>query len=117
VDAILKVIMNGRPGEIYNITSSHEISNIELIGKIKNLLYDNIKSDIKLQVQHVQDRPGHDGRYSMDCSKIKRDLGWEPAHSFDYALGQTIKWYIDNDWWWAPLLTQEILGPPTWQSK
>ncbi len=116
VDAILKIITSGRSGEIYNITSSDEISNIELISKVGNILH-NIAADVKVHVEYVQDRPGHDRRYSLDCSKIKRDVGWQPAYSFDFALEQTIKWYISNGWWWSPLMSEELLGPPTWQPE
>jgi dTDP-glucose 4,6-dehydratase len=114
VNAILKVIMNGKAGEIYNISSSAETSNIELIEKIRNIMQ-KIKPDIEFQVDYGEDRPGHDRRYSLDCSKIKRELGWRPEYSFDFSLEQTIKWYIKNEWWWAPLMTDRLASPQPWK--
>jgi dTDP-glucose 4,6-dehydratase len=114
IDAILKVITNGKSGEIYNISSSNEISNIQLVSKIRDMLQTH-KDGIKVQIEHVQDRPGHDKRYSLDCSKIKRDLGWKPVYSFDIALEQTINWYVNNEWWWAPLLTDKVLSNQPWK--
>jgi dTDP-glucose 4,6-dehydratase len=114
VNAILKVMMEGKSGEIYNISSSGEISNIEVVNKIRDILH-NINANTEVQTEYVQDRPGHDRRYSLDCSKIKRELGWEPVYSFDHALEQTIRWYIDNDWWWSPLLADRILSAEPWK--
>ncbi len=53
-------------------------------------------------IRYVEDRMGHDFRYSLDCNKLMK-MGWKPAYNFDSALDQTIKWYIDNRWWWEPL--------------
>jgi dTDP-glucose 4,6-dehydratase len=114
VDAILKVIMEGKHGQIYNITSSTEINNIQVVSKIREKLL-SINPDIKVQVEYVRDRPGHDRRYSLDCSKIQRELLWRPVYSFDFALEQTIKWYINNGWWWTPLLTDNVLNPQPWE--
>jgi dTDP-glucose 4,6-dehydratase len=114
VDAILRVIMNGKSGQIYNISSLTEISNIEVVDKIRDILH-NIKADIEVEVDYVKDRPGHDRRYSLDCTKIKRELGWEPLCAFDSALERTIRWYINNDWWWTPLLTDQVLSTQPWK--
>jgi dTDP-glucose 4,6-dehydratase len=114
VNAILKVIRDGKSGEIYNITSSCEISNIEVVSKIRRILQ-RMKPGMDVEFKHVQDRPGHDRRYSLDGSKIKRELGWKPTYSFDFALEDTIKWYINNDWWWIPLLTDNVLNPQPWE--
>jgi dTDP-glucose 4,6-dehydratase len=108
VDAILKVVKNGKSGEIYNITSSNEITNIEVVSKIIDILH-NSNVGKRVKIEYVYDRPAHDRRYSSDSSKIKKDLGWNPALSFDFALKQTIKWYIDNDRWWTPLLNHKAL--------
>jgi dTDP-glucose 4,6-dehydratase len=114
VDAVLKVITKGRPGEIYNISSTSGISNIELVNKIGRLLH-GINSEIQVQIDHVHDRPGHDRRYSLDCSKIKKEIGWDAKQSLDSGLEETIKWYINNDWWWRPLLTDELLSSQPWE--
>jgi dTDP-glucose 4,6-dehydratase len=54
-------------------------------------------------IQPVKDRPGHDRRYSLDCSKIGRELGWTPGFNFERALEETVKWYVDNQWWWKKI--------------
>jgi len=114
VDAILKVIAKGKPGEIYNITSSHEMSNIDVVTKIGDILQSsNIGKDVR--IKHVEDRPAHDRRYSLNSSKLKKDLGWRPSFSFDSALEQTVKWYINNDWWWKPLLKYNVLDHQPWK--
>jgi dTDP-glucose 4,6-dehydratase len=112
VDAILKVIAKGKHGEIYNISSSHEMSNFEVLTKIKDILRARIGKDVHFK--HVQDRPAHDRRYSLNSSKIKKDIGWKPSFSFDSALENTVIWYIDNDWWWSPLLKEGILDYQPW---
>jgi dTDP-glucose 4,6-dehydratase len=114
VDAILKVITKGKDGEIYNISSSHGMTNIDVITKIGNILH-NSNADINVRFKNVQDRPGHDRRYCLSSSKIKKDLGWRPAFSFIVALEQTVKWYIDNDWWWKPLLKDRVLDYQPWK--
>ena len=114
VDAILKVITKGELGEIYNISSAHEMSNIDVVTKIKEILHrSNI--GINVQIKHVQDRPGHDRRYSLNSSKVNKDLWWRPSYSFDFALEQTVKWYINNDWWWIPLLKDKVLDHHPWK--
>jgi dTDP-glucose 4,6-dehydratase len=115
VDAILKVITSGKLGEIYNVSSSHEMSNIDLVTKIRDILHSSSNGGINVQIKHVQDRPAHDRRYSLNSSKIKKDLGWRPSFSFDLALEQTVKWYINNDWWWTPLLKDNILDYNPWK--
>ena len=67
-------------------------------------------------VTFVSDRPGHDRRYAIDASKISRDLGWQPAETFESGLARTVRWYLDNDWWWKPIrdggYAGERLGSP-----
>ena len=95
--AIDVVLHKGRPGEIYNIGGGYEIPNIKLtriILKLLNKTYDMIK--------YVPDRLGHDRRYSLDSTKIKR-LGWKPAKDFNTAIRETIKWYENNMSWWKEL--------------
>jgi dTDP-glucose 4,6-dehydratase len=114
VDAILKVITKGKHGEIYNITSSHGLSNIYVITKIRDILHSS-KPGINVRIKHVRDRPAHDRRYSLSSSKIRKDLGWRPSFSFSVALEQTVKWYINNDWWWTPLLKDRVLDYQPWK--
>jgi dTDP-glucose 4,6-dehydratase len=113
VDAILKVITKGKGGEIYNISASHEMSNIDLVTQISDILRRNM--GINARIKHVQDRPAHDRRYSLNSSKITNDLGWRPSFSFNFALEHTVKWYVNNDWWWSPLLKDGILDYLPWK--
>jgi len=95
IDLLLK---QGRPGEIYNIGGGCELSNLEITSRILSQL-----GKPESLIRHVADRPGHDRRYSVDCSKIRK-LGWRPEHQFDEALQETIQWYLDNKSWWQGLL-------------
>jgi dTDP-glucose 4,6-dehydratase len=95
--AIDFVLHNGSIGEIYNIGGGVEKTNLEITWKILAML-----SKDESMVEYVKDRPGHDLRYSLDCSKL-RELGWRPEYDFDEALAETIKWYVENRWWWEKL--------------
>lgn len=96
-DGIDLILHKSKPGEIYNLSSEFELDNLELAKTILKKL----KMEEKL-IKFVKDRPAHDRRYSLDSSKAK-SLGWKPKYSFFDALDETIKWYIDNRWWWEPL--------------
>jgi dTDP-glucose 4,6-dehydratase len=95
--AVEFLLDHGVPGDVYNIGSGHEKTNLEITDKILSLL-DKDKS----MVEYVTDRPGHDFRYSLDSSKLRK-LGWKPRYSFDDALEETVAWYRQNAWWWQPL--------------
>jgi len=95
--AIDFVLHNGALGNIYNIGGGAEKSNIEITKKILDILGKD-----ESMIEYVKDRPGHDFRYSLDCSKMEA-LGWEPEYNFDEALEDTIKWYVKNRWWWEKL--------------
>ena len=109
INAIDLLIKKGKLGEIYNITSWNEISNKEIVEKILK----SIEKPSNL-IEHVNDRPGHDKRYSIDSSKIKEEVGWEPKYDFTDALDQTINWYLENQKWWEPLITEQTLHPQPW---
>jgi len=98
-EAIDLVSQKGKLGEIYNVASGNEKTNLE----ITRLILRELNKPDSL-IQFVTDRPGHDRRYSMDFTKIKK-LGWEPNHNFESALKTTISWYKDNEWWWEPLMS------------
>ncbi|MBI4789328.1 MAG: GDP-mannose 4,6-dehydratase [Chloroflexi bacterium] len=100
-EAIDVVLHHGKLGETYNVGTGREIYNIDMARLILQLV-DKPES----LIQHVQDRPGHDRRYSLDVSKL-RALGWEPAHSFEEALEKTVRWYVSNEWWWRKLKSGE----------
>jgi len=109
-EAIDLVLRKGQPGEIYNISSGNELTNIEIVTKILDLL-----DKSKDLITFVEDRPGHDVRYSLDSSKIRSKLGWRPKFSFEKALKETVDWYLNNKWWWKPLATEKILHPTPWK--
>jgi dTDP-glucose 4,6-dehydratase len=111
-EAVSKVLSEGNPGEIYNISSDEELPNIKVVKEILKIL--NRKEGL---ITFVEDRPGHDIRYSLDSSKIRTELGWKPRQKFASALEETIKWYIKNENWWKPLATKIILNPTPWKIK
>ncbi|MDO8662328.1 MAG: dTDP-glucose 4,6-dehydratase [Candidatus Omnitrophota bacterium] len=92
--AISKILEKGKPGEIYNIGSGNECKNIEVVKKILDIL-----GKPHSLIKFVQDRPGHDIRYSLDSSKIRRELGWSPEISFDTGIKKTVNWYVANFSW------------------
>jgi dTDP-glucose 4,6-dehydratase len=95
---IYKVLIGGRSGEIYNIGGGREVSNIELT----KIILDFMDLD-ESYIDFVQDRKGHDFRYSVNWSKINQELGYEPKIKFENGLIDTIKWYKENRDWWEPL--------------
>ena len=96
-DAINFVLENGKVGEIYNIAGKNEKNNLYITEKI---LEHSGKDES--YIEHVEDRLGHDFRYSLNANKLKK-LGWAPKHKFDEMLKETVKWYQENEWWWRPL--------------
>jgi len=109
VQAIESLISKGKPGEIYNITAYEEITNKTIVEKILDIL--GKSHDM---IEYVGDRPGHDKRYSIDCSKIETQVGWKPRYEFDDALKQTVNWYLQNPSWWDPLIDENTLHPQPW---
>lgn len=95
--AIAFLLKHGVPGEIYNIGSGNELTNLE----ITHSLLAHSGTDESM-IEYVQDRPGHDWRYSLDTTKI-RSMGWRPAFDFETAMEMTVSWYAGNEWWWRPL--------------
>ena len=101
--ALLKVIETGEPGETYNIGGYNEKQNIEVVNTICDILNDLVPKEnggsYRDQIMFVTDRPGHDFRYAIDASKIKRKLGWIPEETFETGIKKTIQWYHKNiDW-------------------
>ena len=99
--AIDLILEKGEPGEIYNVGGGNERTNRELTNLILEIL-----GKPESLIRMVEDRPGHDRRYSLDSSKV-RSLGWGPTHSFEDALADTVRWYQDNEWWWRPIKSGE----------
>lgn len=105
VRALLLMLEHGAPGETYNVGPRAERSNIEVVERVCDLLDAQAPSETPRRnlIAFVKDRPGHDRRYAIDPSKIERELGWRPKVSFEDGLAQTVRWYLDNEWWWGPL--------------
>ena len=95
---IYSVLMNGRSGEVYNIGGGRELTNNE----ITSLILEAMGAD-ESSIEYVEDRKGHDLRYSVDWTKINRELCYEPQVKFEVGLMETIQWYRDNETWWKPL--------------
>ncbi|HEY76466.1 MAG TPA: dTDP-glucose 4,6-dehydratase [Thermoflexia bacterium] len=91
------VLHRGQPGEVYNLGTGVETRNIDMARAILDIL-----GKPHSLIRHVKDRPGHDRRYALDISKI-RALGWESRHTFEEALEKTVRWYVENEWWWRPI--------------
>ena len=109
-EGINSVLTKGASGEIYNVSSGNEIPNIQIVKKLLTILHkpENL-------ITFVEDRPGHDVRYSLDSSKIQSQLNWKPKFSFEQALESTVNWYVTNEGWWKPLATERLLHPTPWK--
>jgi len=109
VQAIELLISKGKPGQVYNITAYEEITNKTIVEKILDILEKSHD-----MIEFVGDRPGHDKRYSVDCSKIQNEVSWNPKFEFDKALEDTVQWYVQNKEWWEPLINENTLHPQPW---
>jgi len=111
-EAVKTIIDNGKSGQIYNISSGNELQNTKVVETILELM--DKPPDL---MEFVEDRPGHDIRYSLDSSKIRKELGWTPRYQFVKAIKETVKWYINNLQWWSSLVTPQIIHPTPWKLK
>jgi dTDP-glucose 4,6-dehydratase len=107
-DALLTVLRRGRVGETYNIGGNAEMRNIDLVRMLCGIL-DRIAPDSghaphERLISFVPDRPGHDRRYAIDCSKIAAELGWRPRHAIADGIEKTVRWYLENRAWWQGIL-------------
>ena len=102
-DAIDFLIEKGQHGEVYNIGGGNERNNLEITEFILHKL-----GKSKELIKFVKDRPGHDRRYSLDCTKL-HNLGWRPRYRLEAALNETIDWYLNNKWWWEKIKSGEYL--------
>ena len=111
-DALLLVLEKGATGRSYNIGGDSELRNIDLVRAICALLDEMAPkatphADL---ITFVPDRPGHDARYAIDPGRIRQELGWRPSVTLDEGLRRTVRWYLDNEAWWQPLLTRHGVG-------
>jgi dTDP-glucose 4,6-dehydratase len=111
-EALDLVLTEGRPGEIYNIAGGNQVTNVQLVEKILQVM-----GKPTSLIEHVENRPGHDFRYSLDATKIMGELGWKPKRTFEQALKETVEWYLQNEEWWRPLIDERILSPTPWKEK
>ena len=100
--AVWTILHRGETGRSYNICGDNSRENIELVNRLCEIVAEERGKPAgyyKKLIQFVTDRPGHDRRYGIDCIRIKTELGWKPEHSFDTALRNTVRWYLDNREW------------------
>ena len=109
-DAIIKILTDGKNGEAYNISANNEIETLTIVKKILS----RMKKSGDL-IEFVEDRPGHDFRYSMDCTKIKKQLHWSPKTNFDEGLEKTIDWYLKNTEWLRNI-DKQVLNSVPWKN-
>jgi dTDP-glucose 4,6-dehydratase len=106
--AIRTVLAGGRPGETYNVGGNAEMTNLDVVRTICDVLAEEKPGrDYASLVTFVKDRPGHDRRYAIDPTKVRSELGWEPAETFASGLRRTIRWYLDNGEWLASVASKD----------
>lgn len=101
-EAIALVLQRGALGEVYNIGTGSEMENLAMV----EILLDELGKPRSL-IRHVADRPGHDRRYSLNVDKLK-SLGWQPRHTNEAAIRKTVRWYVENPWWWRKIKSGEF---------
>ncbi|WP_370191593.1 dTDP-glucose 4,6-dehydratase [Qipengyuania sp.] len=113
-DALLLVLEKGAVGRTYNIGGENECSNLALVTTICEIL-DRLRPRADGRpyselITFVEDRPGHDARYAIDPSRIREELGWRPSVTIEEGLEKTVRWYLDNEEWWRPLMQRQGVG-------
>jgi len=110
--ALWLINRQGVPGETYNIGGNNERTNLEVVETCCAIL-DELRpkaESYSKQITFVADRPGHDLRYAIDSSKLQKELNWVPQTDFDTGLRETVKWYLENEWWWKPIREKNYSG-------
>jgi dTDP-glucose 4,6-dehydratase len=101
-EALWQVLLRGRSGETYNIGGHNEWANINIVNLICDLVVDfrpDLGGNSRKLISFVKDRPGHDRRYAIDATKMKQELGWKPAYTFENGIRETVQWYLKNQEW------------------
>lgn len=111
-DALLLVVQKGAVGRSYNIGGENERRNIDLVRSICAFLDEMAPKSTPYadQITFVADRPGHDARYAIDPARIRDELGWRPSMTVEEGLRRTVRWYLDNEAWWRPLLDRHAVS-------
>jgi len=107
--ALVTIMQNGKPGRSYNVGGNEERTNIEVVRVVCSIL-DDLHPSANGQkheslITYVQDRPGHDMRYSIDATRIKNELGWAPAETLESGMRKTVEWYLENQSWCEKVIT------------
>ena len=112
-NALLLALEKGKSGRSYNIGNENERTNLEVVKMVCSIL-DRLNPREKGQyadlITFVKDRPGHDARYAIDPSRVRKELGWQPTVTFEQNLEKTVRWYLDNQDWWQPLQNLPGIG-------
>jgi dTDP-glucose 4,6-dehydratase len=105
VRALMEILRGGVPGHSYNVGASQERTNTEVVQMICQTMdrLRPLKGSHADLIIHVEDRPGHDRRYAIDASKVMAEFNWSPEISFEKGIELTVRWYLENEWWWRPL--------------
>ena len=111
-NAIELALERGVAGEVYNISAGNELTNRDVAERLLKQF-----GETKSKIIEVEDRPGHDFRYSLDSKKAQRILGWKSDHSFEDGLALTISWYRRNEPWWRPVATKKVLSETPWKER
>ena len=111
-DALLNAVEHGQPGSTYVLGGDSEYTNLDVVRSICSVL-DEVAptpdgSPHASRIEFVSDRAGHDRRYAIDSSDAQELLGWSPSHTFEEGLDRTIRWYVDNEAWWGPLVEAAV---------
>jgi len=111
--ALQMILEQGQIGESYNVGGASERTNLQVVEGICDLL-DRLRPSAggahRRLVVFVEDRPGHDRRYAIDASKLEREFAWRPRESFESGLEKTVRWYLDNEWWWRTIMAERYDG-------
>lgn len=111
--ALRLVLERGRPGETYNIGGRNERTNLAVVETVCDLLDEfqpSAAGPRRRLIAFVADRPGHDRRYAIDAAKLERELGWRARETFDSGLRKTVRWFLENRWWWEPIRRNQDAG-------